>query len=186
LGLHNRPDAYTHLSALAAQTPPGAEGLIFLPYLAGERTPHFDPDASGLFLGLRLHHHAGHLARAVMEGVTFALADCLALMPEPPAWVIASGGASSSPVWLQIQADVFNRPLTLVKSEHHACVGAALLAGVSSGVYASIQEACNRLPQGQEAAFPNTTTSAFYAERRAQFAALYDLLRTDMHTLRQK
>lgn len=185
LGWQDRPDAYAHLSALAAQTPPGADGLIFLPYLAGERTPHFDPQASGLFLGLRLHHHTGHLARAVMEGVAFALAECLALMPEKSAQVIASGGATASPVWLQIQTDVYNTPLTVTDTQHHACIGAALLAGVGCGLYASFDEACARLPQRREAAVPDAQNAAFYAERRAQFAGLYERLRDDMHLLSQ-
>ncbi len=184
LGLKERPDAYAHLSKLAADVPPGADGLLFLPYLAGERTPHFDPDASGVFLGLRLHHHAGHLARAVMEGVTFALADCLALMPETPTQVIASGGATASPAWLQIQADVFNRPIHVVGGEHHACVGAALLAGVGSGVYTSVADACSRLPPAREVAVPSTQTVAFYAQCRAHYSELYGRLHQDMLRLK--
>lgn len=185
LGLKDRPDAYAHLSTLASQTPPGAEGLIFLPYLAGERTPHFDPDASGLFLGLRLHHHAGHLARAVMEGVTFALAECLSLMPEQPEQVIASGGATASPTWLQIQADVFNRPIFVAGGEHHACLGGALLAGVGCGIYDSVEQACSRLEPARLAATPNAQIVAFYTERRTHYQELYSRLYGDMIRLKQ-
>lgn len=183
LGLKARANAYGRLSAWAAAVPPGAEGLLFLPYLAGERTPLMDPKASGVFLGLRLHHGPGHLARAVMEGVTFALADCLALVAEPGTAVIASGGATQSAVWKQIMADVFQTPLLLVEGAHHACVGAALLAGVGAGVYADVAEACARLPQPQVAVQPNEATAAFYQERGALFRELYGHLKADMHRL---
>jgi xylulokinase len=185
LGLKDRADAYEHLSKLASSSPPGAEGLIFLPYLAGERTPHFDPQASGVFLGLRLHHHGGHMARAVMEGVTFALNECLSLVANPNAQlrVIISGGASASPVWRQIQADIFNRPLTLSAGANHACTGAALLAGVGCGVYSSIDDACSRLPQASELISPNPENVAFYIEQGALYRGLYDTLKPDMHRL---
>lgn len=185
LGLKERQDAYEHLSKLASSTPPGAEGLIFLPYLAGERTPHFDPQASGAFLGLRLHHHAGHIARAVMEGVTFALGECLSLVADANAQlrVIVSGGATASPVWRQIQADIYNRPLTLTAGANHACTGAALLAGVGCGVYSSIDDACSRLPQAAEQILPNSENAAFYARQRALYQGLYDTLKSEMHHL---
>ncbi len=185
LGLKERADAYEHLSNLASSTPPGAEGLIFLPYLAGERTPHFDPQASGVFLGLRLHHHAGHIARAVMEGVTFALNECLSLVANPNEQfrVIVSGGAAASPVWRQIQADIYNRPLSLSAGANHACMGAALLAGVGCGVYSSIDDACSRLPQAVEQVLPNIENAAFYVHQRALYQGLYDTLKADMHHL---
>lgn len=187
LGLAERADAYAHLSALAAEKPPGAEGLVFLPYLAGERTPHMDPAASGTFVGLRLHHEVGHLARAVMEGVTFALAECLSLAQglsdADDLRIIASGGAVASPVWRQIQADVFDAPLMLSTSENPACVGAALLAGTGCGVYESMADACARLPQPEVRVEPNTASVAFYAERFALYRALYSHLRDDMHAL---
>jgi xylulokinase len=185
LGLKERLDAYEHLSKLASEVPPGAEGLIFLPYLAGERTPHFDPQASGVFLGLRLHHHAGHMARAVMEGVTFALSECLSLVADDKAQlrVIISGGAAASPVWRQIQADIFNRPLTRSGGENHACIGAALLAGVGCGIYSSIGDACSRLPQAIEQILPDAENAAFYTHQRDLYQSLYDTLKTDMHRL---
>lgn len=185
LGLRDRPDAYEHLSALAAQTPPGADGLIFLPHLAGERTPHMDPLASGLFLGLRLHHQAGHLARAVMEGVTMALRECLTLVSEsqPPQQIILSGGASRSPLWRQIQADIYNRPARLGAGDHHACVGAALLAGLGCGVYAALDEATTLLPQTTEQIEPDANCTAFYAEHGEIYRGLYAKLKDDMHRL---
>ncbi|MAS35824.1 MAG: xylulokinase [Anaerolineaceae bacterium] len=185
LGLKNRPDAYQHLSELAAQTPPGADGLVFLPHLAGERTPHMDPLASGLFLGLRLHHGAGHLARAVMEGVTFALHDCLRLVSavQQPGQIIISGGAASSPVWQQIQADIYGQPVWLSRGENHACVGAALLAGVGCGIYPSMDEAAAQLPQPSEPIEPIRDNMAFYAQRESIYRGLYAKLKDDMHRL---
>ena len=174
---------FAQLSALAEAVPPGAEGLVFLPYLAGERTPHLDPAASGAFVGLRLHHGPGHLARAVMEGVSFALADCLELAAADAEQIIASGGATKSPVWRQILADVLDRPLALGTGTHHACVGAALLAGVGAGVYADLADACARLPQVTDVIAPDPARAAFYAERRDLFRGLYGTLKDDMHVL---
>ena len=174
---------FAHLSTLAEAVPPGAEGLVFLPYLAGERTPHMDPAASGAFVGLRLHHGPGHLARAVMEGVSFALADCLELAAPDAGRIVASGGATQSPVWRQILADVLDRPLALGAGTHHACVGAALLAGVGAGVYADLADACARLPQAEVAVMPDPTRAAFYAARRDLFRGLYGTLKDDMHVL---
>lgn len=184
LGLRDRPDAYAHLSALAGEVPPGAEGLMFLPYLAGERTPHMDPEASGVLIGLRLQHGVGHLARAVMEGVAFAMAECLALVKgDASVQVIASGGAAASPVWRQIQADVYGAPLTLSAGVNHACVGAAMLAGVGCGVYTSIGDACARLPKLSVQTWPIPANVAFYRERRERFRSLYGTLKDDMHGL---
>ena len=186
LGLKDRPDAYAYLSELAAGVPPGAQGLVFLPHLAGERTPYMDPQASGVFLGLRLHHQAGHLARAVMEGVSFLMRDCLDLVSEGcdgPLQIIASGGAATSALWRQIQADVYQEPLYLAQGENHACLGAALLAGVGSGLYSNLAEAIRLLPAPVPAVEPNPANAAFYAERRDLYSGLYVRLKDDMHRL---
>ena len=186
LGFKDRSDAYAHLSHLAADVPPGADGLIFLPYLTGERTPHMDPLASGLFLGLRIHHTPGHLARAVMEGVTFALRECLDLVTiqeAMPPRIIISGGATASPVWRQIQADVYNQTVWLAEGENHACVGAALLAGVGCGVYPDFATAATMLPQPEIAIEPHQQTANFYAAYRQRYAGLYAKLKEDMHWL---
>jgi xylulokinase len=188
LGLADRQDAYQHLSRLAQAVPPGAEGLLFLPYLAGERTPLMDPEASGVFLGLRLHHEAGHLARAVMEGVAFALASCLALVGESAGeeqrqTVIASGGGASSPVWRQIQADVFNTPLWIAREGDHAPLGAALLAGVGSGYYESLAAGCSRLPAPEIVVRPDPEAAAFYHARLPLFQDVYRHMKEDMHRL---
>jgi xylulokinase len=188
LGLADRQDAYQHLSRLAEEVPPGAEGLLFLPYLAGERTPLMDPEASGVFLGLRLHHEAGHLARAVMEGVAFALASCLSLVREASDdgqehLVVASGGGASSPVWRQILADVFNTPLRIASGSDHAPPGAALLAGVGSGAYKSLAEGCGRTPPAELVIQPDPAAASFYHSRHRLFQDVYRHLKDDMHRL---
>jgi xylulokinase len=186
LGLSARQDAYQYLSQLAHAVPPGAEGLLFLPYLAGERTPLMDPQASGVFVGLRLHHGAGHLARAVMEGVAFALASCLSLVSrlgDDEQTVIASGGGMSSPVWRQIQADVFDTPLWLARGGDHAPLGAALLAGVGSGQVESLAAGCARLPAPEVAVRPDPSAAAFYRSRLLLFQEVYRHLKDDMHRL---
>ncbi len=187
LGFAARDDAYAHISQIASDVPPGAEGLIFLPYLSGERTPLMDPLASGTFVGLRLHHEAGHLARAVMEGVTFAMAECLSLVNSLGDTsihrVIASGGATQSDVWRQIQADVYNTTLHIAAGTDHATVGAALLAGVGCGVYTDVDDACGRLPETTMQIEPDSATTALYAQRRDIFRNIYAHLKDDMHRL---
>jgi xylulokinase len=140
--------SYADLADSAARMPPGSERLFFLPHLAGERTPHMDPQATGAFIGLTLRHRREHLARAVMEGVVFALRQGLDLMLRQIGVsvdrIVASGGATAHPLWLQLQADIFDRPIYRTETVEAAAVGAALLAGVGTGVYADAPEACRR------------------------------------------
>ena len=127
------------------KSPHGSEGLFFLPYLAGERTPHADPLARGCFVGLTLSHTRGHLARSVMEGATYALRDSLAIIRElgvPVKEIRASGGGSKSPLWRQIQADVFGQDVVTINAEQGPAYGVALLAAVGSGAFKNIEEAC--------------------------------------------
>ena len=128
--------------------PPGAEGLLFAPYLAGERTPHPDPDARGAFTGLALRHDRGALARAVLEGVAFGLRDSLELLVELGVEPVAgrvSGGGARSELWLRIVASVLGLPLERTAVEEGAAFGAALLGGVAAGVFASAEEAVGRM-----------------------------------------
>jgi xylulokinase len=130
-------DAYDRMTAAAAAVPAGAEGLLFLPYLVGERTPHMDPQARGAFLGLTLRHGPGHLVRALLEGVTFACYDAYCVLAEvaaPPAQMILAGGGSRSPLWQQIVADVFGVPVRRLLVAEQSAVGAALLAGAGVGL----------------------------------------------------
>jgi xylulokinase len=131
-------DVYELLLSEAAQTPLGAEELLFMPYLMGERTPHANPDARGAFFGLSQRHTLPHFSRAVVEGVTFGLRDCLELVKAKgirPREVRATGGGARGPFWRQVLADVFGLPVTPVESAEGPALGAALIAGVGVGVY---------------------------------------------------
>ena len=138
------PDTpYDQLDAAAAGVPAGSNGLMFLPYLSGERTPHPDPLARGAFVGLTVRHGVPHMTRAVMEGVSFGLRDAAELVRTvaPLGEVRASGGGASSPLWLQILADVFGVPVRVVGTPEAAAHGAALLAATGAGAFASVGEA---------------------------------------------
>ena len=140
-----KSDPYKVLNKEAAAVPAGCEGLVFLPYLAGERTPHADPFARGSFVGLTLKHQRGHLARAVMEGAVFALRDSLEIIKQlgvPVRQIRAGGGGAKSPLWRQIQADAFGRKVVTINAEQGPAFGVALLAAVGAGAYKNIQQAC--------------------------------------------
>lgn len=142
----DRGSAYKILNEEAAAISPGAEGLFFLPYLAGERTPHADPDARGSVVGLTLKHGRGHITRAIMEGVTYAMRDSLAIIQEmgvPVNEIRASGGGSKSPLWRQMQADIFGQPAVTINAEQGPGYGVALLAAVGAGAFKNIEEACD-------------------------------------------
>jgi len=176
---------YQEIADAAATVPPGAEGLFFLPYLAGERTPHMDPRARGSFVGLTLRHGQAHIARAVMEGVVFGMRQGLALMLDlgvTPERIIASGGATQHPLWLHLQADLFNRPLYRTKTVEAAAVGAALLAGVGVGVYADVTDAVAQAVQHSDGVVtPDPKNAAHYASLADAFAALYPALAPTYH-----
>jgi xylulokinase len=140
-----KPNPFEVLNQEAREIAAGSEGLFFLPYLSGERTPHADPDARGSFIGLTLKHGRGHFARSIMEGVTYAMRDSLAIIQEmgvPVKQIRASGGGSKSPLWRQIQADVFGQKVVTINAEQGPAYGVALLAAVGAGAYKNIEEAC--------------------------------------------
>jgi xylulokinase len=165
----------------AAAWEPGAEGLTFLPYLAGERTPHADPDARGAFTGLSLRHDRGALVRAVLEGVALGLRDSLDLVAElgaAPAVGRVSGGGARSELWLQIVASVLELPLERVVVEEGAAYGAALLGGVAGGMWADPAEAAAACVKPHGSVEPVTAWVEPYREVRERFRALYPALRT--------
>ena len=177
---------YESLTALAAEAPSGAEGLLFLPYLAGERTPHLDPRARGAFIGLGLRHSLPHLTRAVMEGVTFSLKDCLDLMSGqglPITHVLATGGGARSRFWRQMQADVFGLPIYRAAVDEGAAYGAALLAGVACGVYRDVSEACSVVKLDPEVIQPDPARHALYEQYHQEFARAYSGAAQTMHRL---
>jgi xylulokinase len=171
---------YDELTADAARWQPGAEGLVYLPYLAGERTPHADPNARGAFAGLTLRHDRGALVRAVLEGVAFGLRDSLELLRdlgvEPEAGRV-SGGAARSGLWLRIVASVLGIPLELTAVEEGAAYGAALLGGVAAGVFADVHEAVASCVRVRDAVEPDPAWHDAYDAVYGRFRALYPALR---------
>jgi xylulokinase len=179
-------DPYELLTREAAQAPPGCEGLIFLPYLTGERTPYPDPWARGVYFGLTLRHGRPHLVRAILEGVSYGLRDSLEIVREmalpisqggaPPA-VRASGGGARSALWRQIQADVFDAEIVTINVDEGPAFGAALLAGVGAGVFPSVEEACDRTISIAQRTHPNPDNSALYNTYYPLYQALYASLK---------
>jgi xylulokinase len=172
-------DPYAFISEAAAQTPVGAEGLLFLPYLTGERTPHKDPHAKGAFIGLSLRHSKAHMARAVLEGVAYAMRDSLEIIREmgvPIDQVRASGGGARSPLWRQIQADINHVPLVTINVDEGPAYGAALLATVATGMHQSVEEACDATIRAVDTATPipghAKRYDAWFKEYQAAYAAL--------------
>jgi xylulokinase len=140
-----QPDSYKVLLAEAEKAPAGSLGLFFLPYLAGERTPHADPLARGCFIGLTQSHHRGHLVRSVLEGVAYSLRDSLEIirgLKVPVKQIRVSGGGGKSPLWRQIQADVFGQDVITINAEQGPAYGVALLAAVGAGAFKNVQQAC--------------------------------------------
>jgi xylulokinase len=173
-------DPYELLTAEAARAPVGSEGLIFLPYLTGERTPYPDPNARGVFMGLTLRHDKAHLVRAVLEGVAYGLRDSLELMKGLGAeirQIRASGGGARSDLWRQILADVFDTELVVINVTEGAAYGAALLAGVGAGVYADVAGACQQAVEVVQRTEPVKTNAAFYRELYPVYRALYGALK---------
>jgi xylulokinase len=158
---------------------PGSGGLVFLPYLAGERTPHADPDARGAFVGLELRHDRGALVRAVLEGVAFGLRDCLDLLRTlgvDARTARVSGGGARSRLWLRIVASVLDVPLELTESEEGSALGAALLGGVAGGVFADVHEAVERCVRVTDVVQPEPDWRDAYLELHARYRTLYPAL----------
>ncbi len=163
------------LDAEAERWEPGAEGLLFAPYLAGERTPHPDPDARGAFTGLSARHDRGALWRAMLEGVAFGLRDSLELLHElgaHPESGRVSGGGARSELWLRIVASVLGLPLELTESEEGSAFGAALLAGVRAGVFVDAEDAVARCVRTRRRIEPEWDYDAGYARFRKLYPAL--------------
>ena len=175
------PDSsFDELTAEAAACSAGADGLTFLPYLQGERTPHADPDARGSFTGLSLHHDRGALVRAVLEGVAYGLRDSLELLRglgvEPTAGR-ASGGGAHSRLWLEIVASALGLPLERSVVDEGSAYGAALLAGVANGTFATAHEAVAACIRVRETVEPNAAWASRYEDGYARYRALYPAIR---------
>lgn len=174
LGWQGR-SAYERMTALAADVAPGADGLIFLPYLVGERTPHMDSTARGVFFGLTLAHGQAHFVRAVMEGVTFAACDAYGVLCELGASsqeIVLAGGGARSTLWQQLVADAFGIAVAPLKTAAQSALGAVILAGAAANLADPAVTARDWAHYG-EAVVPDAQRHAFYQERLAAFRALY-------------
>jgi xylulokinase len=164
------------LDTEAASVPPGAEGVTFLPYLQGERTPHRDASARGAFLGLSLAHTRAHLTRAVLEGITFALRDSLSILQElglSPNRLLLTGGGAKSPFIRSLQADVYGVPVSTVNREEGPAYGAALLAAVGAGAFPNLAAATRATLTRAPSAQPDSQTHRDYQASYERFRASY-------------
>ncbi len=176
----NQRDPYDLLLADAAKTPPGAEGLFFLPYLVGERSPHNDPHARGAFIGLTLRHAKAHFTRAVVEGVCFALRDCLSAVRNLQIdlqEIRATGGGARSPFWMQMLADVLDIRVNCVESPEGPALGAAILAGVGAGLYPDFPAAVRKAVRMGKSYRPSPKTFKSYEPIYEKFRTFYPALR---------
>lgn len=174
LGTHD----FQEMHRRATEVAPGSDGLFFLPYLTGERTPHLNPEARGMFFGLTLNHDRASMTRAVVEGISYALADamdCIQRLELPAERLILSGGGARSALWKQIIADMMGRPIYTTTMTEEAGVGAAICAMVGTGAYASLAEACSAIVRYEEGCVePVAQRTQFYRERQQTFRALYE------------
>ena len=175
-------DPYELLTAEAAEAATGSEGLFFLPYLTGERTPHADPDARGAWIGLSLRHGRPHLIRSVLEGATYAMRDSLTLirgMGIPVREIRLSGGGARSRFWRQLQADVYGSSVVTLNTEEGPAFGVALLAAVGTGAYKSVAEACTATIKVTGKTVVNRKAKAFYDRAYPIYGKLYQSLKGD-------
>jgi xylulokinase len=179
-------DPYFLLTDEAALAGPGAEGLFFLPYLTGERTPHFDPDAKGAWVGLTVRHGRAHMIRSVLEGATFAMRDSLELIREMGVaieQVRVSGGGARNALWKKIQADIYGCDVHTLNSTEGPAFGVALLAQVGTGVFKSVPEACDAMIRPVDATRVDARAKAYYDRAFAVYRELYTDLRGSFKTI---
>jgi xylulokinase len=173
-------DGYALMTREAAAIAPGADGVLWAPYLMGERTPHLDPGVRAALVGLAASHTRGHIIRAVLEGVAFSLRDSFTIFNElgvPVERVRVGGGGARSPLWREIQANVYGHAVETVDADEGAAYGAALLAGVGANLWPSVDEACDRLVRSTVAAQPDARTVDVMNERYAAYRRIYPALR---------
>ncbi|GHV38257.1 xylulokinase [Spirochaetia bacterium] len=172
-----RQDSYPELDRAASEAPPGSGGLIYLPYLSGERTPHMNSRARGVFFGLQLDQDYRFLIRAVMEGVAFSLKDSICILEGlgiRAGRIIASGGGAKSPLWLQIQADIFEKEIQVSETEEQACLGACILAGLGTGIFKNLEEPCGRFVKFKPLIYtPDDKNSALYRKAYILYKEIY-------------
>lgn len=177
---------YELLNRQAEKVPPGSEGLIFLPYLSGERSPHGDPYARGVFFGISYVHRQDHFVRAIMEGVAFSQLDCLSLMQEvgiSSDKVVLFGGGAKSKIWRKIIADVLGLKIVTLNVEEGPAYGAALIAGAGCGVYSSVEEAVSKTIREVDEINPDSENVEKYRRLYKIYRSLYSNLKNDFRDL---
>jgi xylulokinase len=181
-------DPYYLMDRQAEKVKPGCDGLIYLPYLMGERTPHLDPDAKGVFFGLSARHTKRDMLRSVMEGVAYSLKDCMEIIKEMGIEVNevrASGGGGKSKLWRQMQADMFNTNIVTINSSEGPALGAALLAGVGAGIYSSVPEACETAIKRVSTQQPNSENTTVYNKYYSVYKDIYISLKTQFKKINE-
>jgi len=179
-------DPYYIMDKEAEKVTIGAERLLYLPYLMGERTPHLDPDARGVFFGLSAMHGRPHMIRAVMEGVSYSLMDCLSVFSEMgiyPDSMIACGGGGTSKLWRKMLADIYNCPISTIASKEGPALGVAILAMVGTGMYGSVEEACEAVIKPGTTQNPESENHDRYMKFYERYCALYPALKEEFSKL---
>lgn len=179
-------DPYELITAQAESAPVGSEGLFFLPYLTGERTPHADPYARGAWIGLSLRHGRPHLIRSVIEGATYAMRDCLEIIKEmkiPVKQIRVSGGGARSPFWKQTQADIYGQSVCTINASEGPAYGVALLAAAGTGAYKNVVEACKATISVVETTKTNNANKKFYDTTYPIYGKLYRSLKDDFRAI---
>ena len=173
-------DPYVLMDQKAAEVPIGCNKLLYLPYLMGERTPHLDPDCRGVFFGLSAIHTKYDMLRAVMEGVSYALRDSLEILRGLGVTIdemLACGGGGKSPLWRQMLADMYNCEVKTLQSKEGAALGVAILAGVGAGVFASVEEGCDKLVRINKTQAPVADHVPKYEAMYRMYTKLYPALK---------
>jgi xylulokinase len=180
-GADDGRDPYERMTEEAASVNPGAEGAFWAPYLMGERTPHLDPSARAAFVGLTASHTRAHLIRAVLEGVAYSLKDTFTIFDEikvPVERIRLGGGGARSPLWRQIQADIYDHEVETVEAEEGAAYGAAILAGVGAKCWSSVDQACDAIVRTAKRVPPDAATSAQMQRNYQHYRGIYPALKS--------
>jgi xylulokinase len=171
--------AYDDLTSEAASAPAGSQGLFWLPYLMGERTPHLDATARGGWVGMTARHTRADLIRSLIEGVSYSQKDCLDIIEKlgvPISSVHVSGGGARSPFWRRLLADILGKPIVTLETQEGSAYGAALLALVGTSEFASVPEVCRAAIREVETVEPDADQARAYAERHSVYQSLYPAL----------
>jgi len=177
----HQPESYEKLTSQAATVPPGCDGLLWAPYLMGERTPYLDPNARGMLAGLTASHTRAHVIRAILEGVTFSLRDTFTLFAGiniPVKTIRLGGGGARSALWRQIQADIYGQPVETVEAEEGAAYGAAILAGVGAKAWPSVDAACSAVVRVAGRVSPDPSACATMEKAYAAYRRMYPAMKS--------